>query len=82
MESTMEKFFLIQSHQSGLERWERHPGGVRQVKFDVIIYYVWYILYSYFFMANTMKIFFPRFRVTRAAYNAENSILVEYSKQN
>ena len=33
-------FFPIQSHQSGLERRERHPGGVHRVKFDVIFYYV------------------------------------------
>ena len=51
-------FFPIQSHQSGLERRERHPGGVQQVKFDVIFYYVKYILQPYFFMANTMEIFF------------------------
>ena len=33
-------FFPIQSHQSGLERRERHPGGVHRVKLDVIFYYV------------------------------------------
>ena len=29
-------FLLIQSHQGGLERRERQPGGVQQEKFDVI----------------------------------------------
>ena len=29
-------FFLIQSHQGGLERRERQPGGVQQEKLDVM----------------------------------------------
>ena len=109
-------FFLIQSHQGGLERREWRPGGVQQVNLDVIFrrcdtsfnpiflwqirwkYFhndlrppgcprtprttswwsttrktyvsfmdVWYILYPYFFMANTMVMFFYWFKVPRVA---------------